>query len=107
MVKRQDASTGKIVEDGRPAKAKPKGAPKEMLVKVYSPFQTYFDGPAVSISGSNDTGPFDILPGHRNFLTLLGTCKLVVGTEQGKRSIEIARGMMHVKADRVIVFLDV
>lgn len=107
MVKRQDASTGKIVDDGKPAAAKSKGIPREMEVKVYSPFQTYFDGPAMSISGANDTGAFDILPGHRNFLTLLGKCKLVVGTAQGKRSIEIARGMMHVKADRVIVFLDI
>lgn len=106
MVKRQDASTGKIVEDGQPAAPVQKGR-NEMKVKVYSPFQVYFDDMAYSISGVNDTGPFDILPGHRNFLSLLKACKLVVSTTQGKRSIEIARGMMHVKADRVIVFLDV
>lgn len=82
-------------------------ARREMHVKVYSPFQTYFDDVAYSISASNDTGLFDILPGHRNFLTLLGACKVVVATAQGKRSIQITRGMMYVKADRVIVFLDV
>ncbi len=78
-----------------------------MNVKVYSPFQTYFDGPAYSISAINDTGPFDVLPKHHNFLTLLGACKLTIQTQQGERSIQISRGMMHVKADQVIVFLDV
>jgi len=106
MVKRQDASTGKIIEDGRPA-APAKGGKRAIRIKVYSPFQTYFDDMAYSISGDNETGPFDILPGHHNFLSLLGACDLVIDTLTGKRSSKITRGMMHVKADRIIVFLDV
>lgn len=106
MVKRQDASTGKIVDDGKPAVA-PKGGRRAIHIKVYSPFQTYFDDMGYSISGDNETGPFDILPGHRNFLTLLGACDLVIDTASSKKSFKIARGMMHVKADQIIVFLDV
>ena len=107
MVKRQDASTGKIVDDGQPA-ATPKDAPTPtMHVKVYSPFQTYFDDEAESISGINDTGPFDILPEHQSFLTLLNAGDLVIRTPRGKRTINITKGLMHVKADQVIVFLDV
>lgn len=105
MVKRQDASTGKIVDDGRPA-ATPKGPP-DMHVKVYSPFQTYFDDVAQSISAVNETGEFDILPKHHNFITLLSAGDLVVRTAHDKRSIKISRGLMHVKADNVIVFLDI
>ncbi len=103
MVKRQDASTGKIVDDGTTAKStKP-----TMHVKVYSPFQTYFDDPAISVSAVNDTGPFDILPKHHNFITLLNAGNITIQTDREKRSIKIAKGMMHVKADQVIVFLDV
>lgn len=78
-----------------------------MHVKVYAPFKVYFDGIANSISAINDTGPFDILPRHHNFMTLLNEGEVVVRTERGEEKIKITRGVMHVKADEVIVFLDV
>jgi F0F1-type ATP synthase epsilon subunit len=80
---------------------------KSMHVKVYAPFKTYFDGIALSISAVNDTGPFDILPKHHNFMTLINTGDVIVRTERGEEKIAINRGIMHVKADDVIVFLDV
>lgn len=81
--------------------------PKDMHVKVYSPFHTYFDDRAQSFSAVNDTGPFDILPGHRNFMTLVSPCELVIRTEAGENKIKIARAVMHVKANDIVVFLDV
>lgn len=81
---------------------------KNMHIKVYAPFKTYFDGLAESISAVNDTGPFDILPKHKNFMTLISPCDIVVRTAGDKEErIKINRGIMHVKADEVIVFLDV
>lgn len=76
-------------------------------VKVYSPFKTYFEEDVYSISAINATGPFDVLPKHHNFMTLLNPGDLVVQTSRGEGRIRIARGIMHVKADRVVVFLDV
>ena len=81
--------------------------PGKMRVKVYSPYQVYFDDQASSISAVNDTGPFDILPQHHKFLTLLIPCELVIATEKGEEKIKISRGIMYVKEDRVTVFLDV
>lgn len=79
-----------------------------MEVKVYSPFRDYFDGPAFSISAVDATGPFDILPKHHNFISLLSACDLIVRTiKSGDQKIRISGGIMHVKADKVIVFLDV
>jgi F0F1-type ATP synthase epsilon subunit len=106
MVKRQDASTGQIVDDGKPSvAAKPK---KDILqVKVHSPFKVYFEGEADSVSAENNTGPFDILPKHHKFITLLNPCDLVVRSSEGEKRIRIARGIMHVKANTVNVFLDV
>ncbi len=79
----------------------------DMHIKVYSPFHVYFDDVANSISALNDTGPFDILPGHRNFMTLISACELNIITATGEEKIKIARGVMHVKSDEVRVFLDV
>ena len=80
---------------------------KTMKVKVYAPFKTYFDGEALSVSAVNDTGPFDVLPKHHNFMTLINQCEIVIRTATGEEKIPINRGVMHVKADKVDVFLDV
>lgn len=80
---------------------------KTMYVKVYAPFKVYFDGQAESISAINDTGPFDILPKHHHFMTLLNAGDITVRSERGEEKISITRGVMHVKADQVVVFLDV
>ena len=79
-----------------------------MRAKVYAPFKVYFDGPALSISANNEVGPFDVLPHHRNFITLLEAGDLVVRSP-GKADFKmpINKGVMHVKADEVKVFLDV
>lgn len=90
----------KTETSGRPA----------MHIKVYSPFKIYFDEDGYSISGVNATGPFDILPHHHNFMTLLGACELnirPVNTPPEEQRIRISGGLMHVKADQVTVFLDI
>ncbi len=88
-------------------KTDPKSDPTMMHIKVYSPYQVYFDELATSISAINDTGPFDILKGHHRFLTLLLPCELVIAAVNGEEKIKISRGIMYVKEDRVTVFLDV
>ena len=81
-----------------------------MHVKVYSPFRDYYDGQTFSLSGENLTGPFDILPMHHNFISLLTPCELVIRTVQDQDKpvrIKISGGILHVKADEILIFLDV
>lgn len=79
-----------------------------MAVKVYAPFQVYFEGGAYSVSAVDATGPFDILPHHHNFLCMLVPCDLVIKPIDGStKTIKIHRALMHVKADTVVVFMDV
>lgn len=82
---------------------------KTMHLKVYSPLKVYYDEPVTSVSASNPTGPFDILPGHHNFITLLSPCVLAICRpgKLGDQHIKISGGVMHVKADKATVFLDV
>ncbi|HLG90655.1 MAG TPA: F0F1 ATP synthase subunit epsilon [Candidatus Saccharimonadales bacterium] len=79
-----------------------------MQVKVYAPFQVYFDGLAESLSATNETGPFDILPHHKNFMSLLKPGNITV-RQQGKPdfSLQVDRAVVHVRANKVTVFLDV
>ena len=107
MAVHQQASTGEFVDDGKAQVKKGDGKQPMMHVKVYSPFQVYFDEDAYSLSGENATGPFDILPKHHNFISLLNACELMVRAPLSERKIRISGGVMHVKADNVVVFLDV
>jgi len=105
---RQDASTGQIVPVDTNAKVPSSKDGKAMMsIRVYAPFRVYFEGQAYSISAVNATGPFDILPHHHNFLCMLVPCELVIKTEFDTKRIKIARALMHVKAERVTVFVDV
>lgn len=97
-------------ESGRTVTEKVNQTPSDglhMHVKIYAPYKVYFDDIALSVSAVNDTGPFDILARHHNFMTLLNPCDVVVRTDRGEEKIPIQRGIMHVKADEVVVFLDV
>lgn len=80
---------------------------QHMHVKVYAPFKVYFNGIATSISAVNDTGPFDVLAQHHRFMTILNTCDIIVRTDKSEEKIPILKGVMHVKEDEVVVFLDV
>jgi hypothetical protein len=108
---RQDASTGEMTaaagddqEQADPAGASKKGL---MQIKVYAPFKVYFDGEGSSISGINETGPFDILPHHHNFLCMLVPCELVIVTPFDVKRIKVTHALMHVKAEKVTVFVDI
>lgn len=74
-------------------------------VKIYAPFHTYYDGVAESLSAENDTGPFDILPHHKNFITILRPCEVVVRAD-GEARFTISQAILLVKADEATVFLD-
>ncbi len=90
------------------AELKATGSEKQTIhVKVYAPYKVYFEGEALSITAASQTGEFDVLPHHHNFITLLVACDVIVRTSTHTETIRIQGGIMHVKADRVIVFLDV
>ncbi|MEK7594453.1 MAG: hypothetical protein AAB436_02340 [Patescibacteria group bacterium] len=79
-----------------------------MEVLIHSPFREYYNGPAFSVTAENATGPFDILPQHHNFISLINACDIVVRTvSEGEQRFSVSGGIMHVKADKLVVFLDV
>ncbi len=83
-------------------------ATKNLLhIKIHSPFKTYFDGSASSVSAANDTGPFDVLPSHHRFMTILNAGEITVRNDDKQQIYKIERGIMHVRDNQVTVFLDV
>lgn len=110
----EPAGAGKQTEPptGAGETSKQKNEPSDsstpsLYLKVYSPYRVYYEGRVSSVSAENATGPFDILPKHHNFITLLLPCDMIVRAENECHRIRIQGGMMHIKYDEVIVFLDV
>ena len=103
----ENTEASKMIEKAQQAKEKYRDTHPLMHIKVYSPYKVYFDEEGESISAVNATGPFDILPQHHRFMTLLSPCEMVVRTKQRQEKIRISGGLMHVKADQVTVFLDI
>lgn len=88
-------------------KSSHKLAEETIQAKIYSPYKVYFSGLATSVSAENDTGPFDILPKHHRFMTLLKKGEVVVRSKDGEQRFSIDRGVMHVKDNAIVIFLDV
>jgi F0F1-type ATP synthase epsilon subunit len=80
---------------------------KRFKAKIFSPYQTYYQGEAVSLTAANRTGPFDILPGHINFFSLLTGGTVVVNTGFQRLEFQIGRGVLRVNSNEVTLFADV
>lgn len=76
-------------------------------LRIFSPFETYYQGQAYSLSAANKSGPFDILPGHANFLCLLSPGSVEINTPYGKRQYNLVRGIVRVSQDKVVLFTNV
>ncbi|MFO0862820.1 MAG: F0F1 ATP synthase subunit epsilon [Candidatus Saccharibacteria bacterium] len=80
---------------------------KTFSLTVFSPFQTYYEGPATLLSGVNKSGPFDILADHANFLCLLTPCELNVETANGQQKFAVQRGIVEVTDTNTYVFVNI
>ncbi|MEI7818591.1 MAG: hypothetical protein WCI47_00575 [bacterium] len=79
----------------------------ELVVKIISPFEVMYEGRARAVSAASSIGPFDILPNHENFLTLLIQCEVHILTEVDQRRFPIQHGVLRVDNNKVIVFANI
>lgn len=76
-------------------------------VEIRSPDKILFKGPAEAISSRNEVGPFDVLPQHENFISIInGKITVWTGKHQ-KQEIENESAIMKAKSNTVHVFLGV
>lgn len=81
--------------------------PDRFIAKIYSPFEVFYEGEVFSLSARNSQGPFDILPEHANFLSLVSEGDVLVDTPYGKRTFRLDRGILRVRGGEVTLFANV
>lgn len=82
--------------------------PKLVLnVRIISPQEDLYRGTALSISSTNSTGKFDILPQHANFITLVQNAPITIRTGDGKNlSYNFPLAIIHTSGNEVRIFTD-
>ena len=79
-----------------------------LKVQARAPFQVYFEGEALVVTATNTVGKFDILPGHANFFSVINpNSEVIIGTEKEDTKINVSNGILSVKDDEVLLFLDI
>ena len=74
-----------------------------MHVRIISPEQAVFDGPAESVVAPAFDGKVGILPKHAPFMSLLGEGTLRVRNESGEQRFRVKGGFLQVHNDFVNV----
>lgn len=74
-------------------------------VRILSPQQLILDSEATSVSSKNSEGPFDILPQHANFITLIENSPIKVRLPDKKSlSFTFPTAIILVKENNVDIY---
>lgn len=77
-----------------------------LSVAVRDREKKYFLGEAASVSSFNDKGPFDILPQHANFISMIKRDLIIRKDHQPPERITIeGRGVLRIQNNQVEVYL--
>lgn len=77
-----------------------------LKVIARAPFNVYYEGPAQAVSAANRVGEFDILPGHADFFSMLDPCEIVITTDKDPVSFSISGGIITVRDNEVMLFVN-
>ena len=80
----------------------------QLAVTARAPFHVYYEGVAEVVSAVNAVGPFDILPGHADFFSVLVPCTVVIRKATGDpESFDIRSGIVTIRDNEVLLFANV
>lgn len=78
-----------------------------LTVNARAPFNVYYQGQAQMVSGLNKVGRFDILPGHADFFSVMSPGEVVIETDADPVSFSITNGIVAVRDDEVMLFVNI
>ena len=80
---------------------------KQFYIKITNPEGLVYGGNAISVSSTNDTGPFDVLYMHTNFITIIKE-KLILRTSEGDvKEYKLDTGILRTAENVVDVYLGI
>jgi F0F1-type ATP synthase epsilon subunit len=78
----------------------------ELAIIARAPFHIYYEGKARVVSATNQVGRFDILPGHADFFSVLIPCDVSIETDDNTITFPVTGGIVAVRTDEVMIFVN-
>lgn len=80
---------------------------KTLNVIARAPFTVYYEGEAHAVSAINRVGPFDVLPGHADFFSVLEPGQVIIETgEKEPVTFDIHAGIITARSNEVHLFVN-
>lgn len=74
-------------------------------VRIVSTTQLLLDSEALSVSSKNSAGPFDVLPEHANFITMIENTPIIVRFDKQKpHTFTFPMAIMSVNNNQVNIY---
>jgi F0F1-type ATP synthase epsilon subunit len=81
-------------------------AEDKIKVIVRNRMAILFDDYVKSLTSKNDTGEFDVLPTHSNFISLISSPLILRKLDGQKQEIKFTKGLIKVKDNAVHCYID-
>lgn len=71
-----------------------------------APFTVYYEGEADAVSATNQIGPFDVLPGHADFFSVLDPGQVIIETGDEPIVFDINAGIITARNNEIHLFVN-
>jgi F-type H+-transporting ATPase subunit epsilon len=78
-----------------------------LSITIINAEQTLYEGPARALSSTNEEGPFDVLPMHSNFISIIKDFLIIHHEKGDKKELKIEGGVLRAFENRIQVFLGI
>jgi len=80
---------------------------EKLFISITSPEKIVWEGEADALSSENSQGPFDILPGHANFVTIIEKKPVIIRREDGDKEFQFATAILYVSSNTITVYTNI
>lgn len=80
--------------------------PNNLIVTARTPGKVLYEGECMAVTAQNTIGPFDVLPGHGNFITNInGSITIHHLNKKDKIEYPVQMGIIRVKQNKVQLYI--
>jgi len=80
---------------------------KFLSVQVMNPNEILWEGEAKSVSSKNNFGPFDLLPEHANFITLVKKEVIIIRGKEEEKTFSFDSAVIYIHKNKVLIFAQI
>ncbi|TSC73266.1 MAG: Uncharacterized protein G01um101470_192 [Parcubacteria group bacterium Gr01-1014_70] len=80
---------------------------QSLFVGIRSRDVLYYEGKATAVSSRNAKGPFDILPQHTHFISLITDGVVIHMTDGTDKKIDFLNAVLKVKDNKVEIYIGI